>query len=152
MDYSKYREQQHHEALEFQDFVAHVLLRELGIALTVHNSRRYQFEHGETRQGIEIKHDKQMAQTGNLWIETKEKAEPRSGEYAPAGIYRNDNSWLFVIGDYHRLFVFSKKVLCWLAQDRSFQTLENNTRTSIGFLLPVDVAKQYAEKSFDLEH
>ena len=49
--------------------------------------------------------------TGNIYIETAEKAIPREGPYVQSGIYRDDESWLYGIGDYSKFYIFGKKCL-----------------------------------------
>lgn len=109
-------------------------------------SRRFQIAHGENMLGAEIKRDGKFRQTGNLYIETAEKAHPDNPRYVPAGIQREDNSWLYVIGDEQTLFIFSTKYLRLLAG--RYRVVE--TPTSIGFLLPVAEAEKYCLRRIDL--
>lgn len=124
------------EALFYQDFVVDVLLKELGFAVTQYASRQYQCTVGESRQGVEIKHDWQYAKTGNLFIEVGEKAKPRPGPFAPSGIRRDDNSWLYVIGDYNTIFGYSITILRLLQDSGNYPSFIIDRGTSIGFLLP----------------
>ena len=98
-DYTTYYNKQLEKALEFQDFVADKLYN-IGISLNCYSSRKYQYEKGESRSGIEIKFDDQRKKTGNLYIEYAEKSNPNNKNYVPSGIERKDNTWLYVIGDY----------------------------------------------------
>ena len=54
----------------------------------------------------EIKRDGKFRETGNLYIETAEKSHPDKYEFIPSGIMRQDNSWLFVIGDEKTIYIF----------------------------------------------
>lgn len=123
------------EALFYQDFVCDVLLNVLGLAVTQYASRQYQCAIGESRQGIEIKHDWQYANTGNLFIETGEKSKPRSGPFYPSGIRRDDNSWLYVIGDYDTIFGYSISILRLLQDSGKYPSFIIDRGTSEGFLL-----------------
>ena len=78
--YDAYRANKIESGLLFQDFVVDVLLQTLGFAVVTNSSRAYQHTVGESRTGVEIKHDERFADTGNLWIEVAEKARPRPGD------------------------------------------------------------------------
>ncbi len=124
--------------------VPDLMLQVLRFPVTTYSSRHYQTTVGEGPAGVAIKHDEMYEQTGNLWIEVAEKARPRAGDYAPSGVFRDDNSWLYIIGNYDIVFVFAKVALQGLARSQRFRILENKTRTSQGFLLSDDVARRLA--------
>jgi len=145
-DYEVYRRNQIESGKAYQDLVVDQLSLHLGLHVQVYSSRHYQREVGESRQGIEIKHDQKYCRTGNLWIELAEKARPRPGDYYPSGIRRSDNSWLYAIGDYDTIFVFSKQILHILAAPGRYRHIENITRTSMGYLLPGPHASKYADQ------
>lgn len=149
-EYNEYRRRSIEEAAVYQDFVVDCFLNILKVPITMYTSKAYQHGVGESACGIEIKHDKRFGgtgkekATGNLWIELKEKAVPRAGAYADSGIMRNDNSWLYVIGNYDIIFIFAKRLLIGLSKTARYRQLENGTKTSVGFLLPKDDAMKYA--------
>jgi hypothetical protein len=130
--------------LLYQDFVVDTAWHLLGLAIVQYSSRVYQMEIGESRTGVEIKHDEKFSKTRNLWIECAEKARPRDGPYVPSGIYRTDNTWLYCIGDYDTIFFFPKVLLRGLHQSGKWRLLENNTGTSQGFLLAEGDGEKYA--------
>lgn len=134
-DHEVYYKVKFEEALFYQDFVCDVLMNVLGLAVTQYASRQYQCMIGESRQGIEIKHDWQYAKTGNLYIETGEKSKPRPGPFFPSGIRRDDNSWLYVIGDYDTIFGYSISILRLLQDSGKYPPFIINRGTSEGFLL-----------------
>lgn len=140
----RYRAEKMESGARFQDHVVERLCRRRGLLIAQFTSRDYQYTKGESLTGVEIKFDDKYAQTGNLWIEVGEKAMPRAGDYAPAGILRGDNTWLYVIGNYQTLFAFAKRNLVLLHESNRFQTRENDRRTSIGFLLPDASARRWA--------
>ena len=142
MSYQEYRAKQIQSGALYQDFITDLFASAVGIPISVYGSKQYQYAVGESRQGVEIKHDKKYALTGNLWIELGEKAAPRPGDYAESGINRSDNTWLYVIGDYDIVFVFPKNVLRLVAT--RYKRRENNTATSVGYLLPDVDARKYA--------
>jgi len=133
------------QGLEFQDVVTRALYRR-GIVVIGHASRRFQNSHGENMLGAEIKRDGKFRETGNLYIETSEKSHPDNPTYVPSGIYRADNSWLYVIGDEKEIWIFSVKYLRLLS--KRFHVVEKPT--SIGFLLPIEEANKYSIRQIDL--
>jgi len=96
--------------------------------------------------GAEIKRDGKFRETGNLYIETAEKSNPDNPAYAASGIYRQDNSWLFVIGDEKTIYIFSTKYLRLL--EKRYQRKQKPT--SIGFLMPIEEADRYCIRKIDL--
>ena len=146
-NYKDYYKEQLSSSLEFQDFVADTLYHN-GIVIMNYGSKKYQIEKGENKIGCEIKNDKKFRTTGNLWIELKEKSNPQNINYIESGINRNDNTWIYIIGDYKTLYIFGKKMLSFLS--KKYNSRENNTKTSIGFLLPIIDAEKYCEKKIEL--
>lgn len=144
MSYSAYRQTKIESGLCFQDFAVDLLLQTIGLAVVQYSSRFYQQTVGESRTGVEIKHDELYVKTGHLWIEVAEKAMPRPGPYAPSGIDRGDNTWLYVIGNYDIVFVFGKVSLRALWASGRYPVIENHTKTSQGFRLPDAIAQKTA--------
>lgn len=143
-DYNEYRKNKIESGLLYQDFIVDLFLQVLRFPITVYSSRLYQQTVGEGPVGVEIKHDERYGRSGNLWIEIAEKARPREGDYVPSGVFRADNSWLYIIGNYDVVFVFSKLLLQGLARSERYSIIENNTHTSRGFLLPDAAARRCA--------
>jgi hypothetical protein len=134
------------EGLEFQDFVIQALYQR-GIVIVNFASRRYQNKVGENLLGAEIKRDGNFRKTNNLYIEIAEKTHPGNLDFIPSGIYRKDNSWLYVIGDEKTIYIFSTKYL---------QKLEKKYRhteipTSRGFLMPLCDAEKYCLRKIEKE-
>jgi hypothetical protein len=148
-DRQKYRDGYFHEKLEeglrFQDVVTRELYQ-CGIVVVGYASRRHQKEHGENMLGAEIKRDGRFRETGNLYIETEEKAFPDAARWVPSGIHRRDNSWLFVIGDEHTIYIFATKYLRML--EPRYEKKEKTT--SRGFVLPVDEADKYCIRKIEI--
>ncbi len=134
------------EGLEFQDTVTRALYQQ-GIVIVGYASYRYQLSEGENMLGAEIKRDGLFRCTGNLYIEVAEKAHPDRQLFVPAGIRRNDNSWLFIIGDEKTIWIFANKYLRFL--EKRYKRVEK--ATSLGFLLPLEDADHYCLKRIDLE-
>ena len=140
--YENYRRTMIETGQAYQDFVVDACWTLLGLAVVQYSSKLYQQTIGESRTGVEIKNDRKFQSTGNLWIELAEKARPRNGDYAQSGINRDDNTWLYCIGDYNTIFIFQKNLLKMLAP--RYGQRENHTATSVGYLLPVVDAEKYA--------
>jgi len=146
--YEAYRQAQMEDGQLYQDFVVDVAWQ-AGIAIAQYASKTYQLAVGESRGGYEIKHDKNRVKTGNLYIETAEKARPRAGDYVPAGIMR-DGHWIYIIGDYDVIYFFANNLLrgLWKLMVGSppcpRYRRPNPSPTSQGFLLPETDAQKYA--------
>ena len=150
-DYRAYAAAKLKAGQEYQDFVARQLLRD-GIALVNYQSYRAQLEWGENSLGMEIKFDDLLQRTGNVYIETAEKSHPSNPDFVDSGIYRADNSWLYAVGNFRELFVFSKRTLkkahAWTRQDGAPRFERRTTKTSVAFLLPRPDAVELAERLF----
>ena len=140
-----YYKQQLEIGLRFQDVVTKELYQR-GIVIVGYSSRYFQNNEGENMLGAEIKRDAIFRKTGNLYIEVAEKTHPDNATYINSGIHREDNSWLFVIGDEQTIYIFSTKYLVML-QSR-YKTVE--TPTSRGFLMPLVEAEKYCIRKIDM--
>ena len=128
--------------LQFQDFVAELFHDKLGVTITNYQSRGYQFGKGENKQGIEIKLDRDILETNNVSIEIAEKSRASLSDYTPSGIYRADNTWLYVQGNYKIVFVFAKSTLIVLHKSGKYPEYELPTIRK--FHLPIADARKYA--------
>jgi len=100
---------------------------------------------GETQEGIEIKFDDKIYTycfSGRIYIETDEKKFKENSVYVRSGIYRQDNTKLYLIGDYTIWFIFSKKYLVWLDNLDPPFLYRVKTDTSIGFCIPLENSKK----------
>jgi hypothetical protein len=141
--YETYYNDQLEKAEEYQDFVTDRLW-ERGLVVNQYTSKKYQWSKGESRGGIEIKYDYSSLTTSNLYIECEEKSHPDNDGYVASGIYRDDNAWLYVIGNYDKIWVFAKTILVLMHKSKAYREVEANTKTSIGYLLPQSQADIYA--------
>lgn len=129
------------QGLYFQDYVVELLYKK-GIPLISYSSKEYQNMIGENKAGIEIKNDNNFRKTGNLYIEVAEKSNAENKNFVPSGIYRKDNTWLYLIGDREKVYVLGKKQLQMLHRANKYKEVE--IATSKGFLFPIiDVEKFY---------
>jgi len=137
------------QGLFYQDFVMEQFYK-IGIPLISYSSKEYQNMIGENKAGIEIKNDTRFPETGNIYIEVAEKSKAENKTFIPSGIFRNDNTWLYVIGDMKRIFIFSKKQLQIFYETKKFKEVEIST--SKGFLIPVLEAERiYALKIIEIQ-
>lgn len=127
------------EGIKFQDFVTLELFRK-GIIVQNFQSQKYQYQHGENIQNIEIKLDKRCIETKRLSIEIAEKTKENNLSYVPSGIY--SNSIMYVQGNFDLFFVFSTKMLKLLYLSRRYA--EKTEKTLKAFYLPIKDAKKYS--------
>jgi hypothetical protein len=145
--YEEYYREKLEQGLQFEDFVSELLYNE-GFPIVSFVSSAYQRKCGENKIGIEIKFDTRFKDTGNLFIETAEKSSPINKFHYPSGIYRKDNTWLYAIGDYSVVYLFSKKYLQLMRKNYK----EIVMATSKGYLLPRADANKYAIRIFTCNH
>ncbi len=136
---TEYYREKYEQSLLFQDMMVDAFAAQ-GIPLSIYSSKEFQFKKGESRQGVEIKHDTLWPTTGNVYIEVAEKSQPEMPRYTPSGILRKDNTKLYAIGNEKRVWVFAKRHLLaeWLEAKQS--TRRRQTPTSIGFVIPIEQA------------
>jgi len=136
---------------EFQDFVCLTLNKESIIIQNI-NTKKYQFEVGENLQGFEIKYDSRSTgcggsvPTGRVSIEIAEKSNASIENFTPSGIYRGDNAWLYIIGNYDCFWIFSVKHLILMHKTNKYETGQMPTIKK--FYLPIEVADKYCLKKY----
>lgn len=135
---NEYYKEKLNEGIEYQDFIAEKLW-DMGIPIVSYGSKKYQYGKGENRNGIEIKYDKKIKDTGNIYIEVAEKTNENNKYFVDSGIFRS-NSWLYIIGDYETIYIFAVNQLKILYDNKKYREVE--TKTSKGYLLPVKEAKE----------
>ena len=153
---TEYYDNQREKGEEYQDFICDQLRKgDYGIYIQCFSSKRYQRERGESVQGVEIKYDERSEKSPNLFIEYDEKTNADNDKFVPSGIMRDDNTWLYLIGNYNEAFLFSKKQLRKVFRNtgayekHGIRTAMSSTKTSHGMLIP----KQYAvEQGLCLYH
>lgn len=118
---------------EFQDFVVSMLIKHKGIAISNFSSLLFQYGIGEGYQGFEIKLDLPSAKTGRLLIETGERTS-KSGDWVKSGIYRDDNTDFYIVGNYEFFYMFDVKVLRRM-DDNGDYLCKKETDTGRFFLL-----------------
>lgn len=127
--------------LQFQDY-AMQLLYKAGMPICIYGSKKYQIKVGESIGRVEIKHDKVMKGTGNLFIEYAERHDPNK-PFVYSGILRDDNTVFYMIGDYNRTFLLSKPLLISMIQKNNFE--KKITPTSKGYVIPVEFLENWKQ-------
>jgi len=139
---------------EYQDFITNYMSKNLGISITIFKSKKYQYNIGETVQGVEIKYDarstgdctyKECKASGNVGIEVAEKTNASNMNFIESGIYRNDNSWLYIVGNYDCAWIFNKNLLKILHVSNRYTTVQT-LPTMKSMLLPIEEADKYCAK------
>lgn len=142
---------------EFQDYVVEILTKHKGLSISIYQSKKYQFSKGESLQGIEIKYDSRSTgdctynkctATNNVAIEVAEKTNINLSDFTPSGIYRRDNTWLYIVGNYHQFWAFGKKHLILLHKKGNYKTIQT-LPTILTMLIPLKVADEYCLFKFN---
>lgn len=121
-----------------------IILQNLG-------SKLYQLKVGENLQGFEIKYDERCTDTGRLSIEVAEKSRNDSNlRWTPSGIFRDDNTWLYIQGNYNVIYVFAKN---WLIRWHNLKKpkIDSKKGTIRTFYLPFRIADIMAAKVLRLQ-
>lgn len=138
---------------EYQDFLTDELAR-YGIPISMYTSYERQ-KRGENKFGMEIKFDDKMKYTGNLYIEIGHNPQLKNNGFKPSGLFKQDNTWLWLVGDYKEAFIFGKKTLQKIYKqifDKKVKTpdgitLKNTSSGSAqGMLVPRSAALKWCEK------
>jgi len=139
---------------EYQDY-SQIELYKAGIPIGILTSEKYQRECGESIAGIEVKLDRKLEKTGNVYFETHEKSNANNKYFVESGILRNDNTWIYCIGNYDVMYLIPKLSLRRLyemqhnrePEKRLDCYVEREIPTSKGFTLNADwVEKHIAAK------
>ncbi len=132
--------------LLYEDFCANVVWDLIKLPLTPMRTQFYQLRRGENAQGVEIKYQGKMEKYKSLYIETHEKRRPENKCFVESGVYRSDNTRLWLTGDFDILYLLPLKTLQMLSQDQRFRRVEHET--SKAFILPIEVADKHCLKKF----
>lgn len=144
---NSYFKRQLQEAFLFENFIAEKIKSEYGLDIEPFISSEGQYELGENALGIEIKNDKLIKETGNIYIEFQEKSGEHLSNYTNSGILKQDNTLYFLMGDYSEFFILRKSDLLEVYREElnliakgivSVRGVEfKQISTSKGFILPV---------------
>ena len=93
---------------EFEVYVEDEFLK-WGIDLEMYTDSEGQYK-GENKLGLEIKRDRRLADTNNVYIQYMERMDDNK-PLVEAGILKKDNSKYWIVGDYDDYYIFYKKDL-----------------------------------------
>ena len=136
------------DGVEFQDFVCDLLAKKINLIIQNYSSKYFQWNHGENRQGMEIKLDNRCTDTKRLSIEIAEKANGDNLNFVPSGIYRDDNSYLYIVGNRTLIYIFAINFLQRLHKTGKYieATHPPEKPTIKKFYLPFEEADKYCIK------
>ena len=109
-------------------------LRAEGVDVQFVRGYHNQLEFGDTTIGVEIKFDRILHKSGNLYLEIEER-RTTDQPWVASGIYRQDRTRWYGIGDYNAWYVYEKAVLVAEHELRGKPMLEIERGTSRGFLI-----------------
>lgn len=126
------------------------LFRTKGVDIGLYYGREQQYHQGETRAGIEIKCDKRSAETGNYYIEYRERMHD-GDPWVDSGILKKDETRYYLLGTAERFAVFERGWLLDIYRrltergervEGAILTDEKAHGTSRGFLLRPSAAQR----------
>ena len=133
---------------EYEEFVCKQLKKKMCLSINVFSNKKEQYNIGESKQGFEIKLDNKFQKTKNIYIEISEKSNPNNRSYVDSGIYRDDNSWIVLIGNYEVIYFFGKNDLKLMHESKKYREVQ--TSTSKGFLIPEKDCEKYKLKKITI--
>lgn len=135
----------------YEQFIVDKWLRFFPFPLNMHNGRYEQLK-GENKEGVEIKLDLIYKRTERLYIELEEKSDADNERMIRSGIWRNDNTEQFLIGDYEDAYIFDVLVLrkCYTDKPSWLKLLGNPT--SNGWGMPLIMIPDYAIYHLDFDN
>lgn len=143
-----YYETQLNIAHQFEIYVEKEF-KKRGIDLGAYSDTR-QYE-GENEFGLEIKNDLKNLETGNYYIEYKERMK-NSMDWVDSGILKNDNSKFILLGNENNLAIFEKRTLLNIYNELVIKgqnvygckmVAENTHGTSKGFIIFKNAINRY---------
>ena len=107
----------------------------IGNTIDFYDTKEEQYNIGESAQGVEVKYDIASFRTNNLYIEIEE-ATKIGGKLVSSGIYRKDNTTVWVTGTYHYAYIIPKSLLVAYHKKKQPNEIVSQRGTSKGFLIP----------------
>lgn len=140
---TEYYKKQLADGKAFEKYIKEQLLLKRKLHLDIIDDEFDQYNIGETKQGYEIKYDKRFQETGNLYIEYEEKTDVKNYKFVKSGIFRQDNTHTWIIGNYIEAYMFDKKELQGIySKALAYKYVETNT--SKGMLLDKKLIDKYS--------
>jgi len=132
----------------YEDYVQALLHNRYHVDLGCITSKFYQGEIGENLAGWEVKLDRVMAKTGNIYLEYMEWSY-QARRWVRSGFLRSDNSNHLLIGDTDNAYLFNIERLRELRTD-GWAQYNRCTDTSGALVVPRDVAMAETVATFYL--
>ena len=139
-------------SFEFENYLTKIFKEKYGLDLGQYLTAEGQYNKGENELGIEIKHDMMYKKTGNLYIEYAEKSKGENFVWIDSGILKSDNCNYFLIGDFDKFWIFTKKRLLEIYKEEvaNIKIGKPSVRgirfvsiaTSKGFIYPIKQAEK----------
>lgn len=127
-----YYKEQLQKSFDFENHIAIILKENYGLELEQYLTPQGQYELGENKLGIEIKHDMMYKKTGNLYIEYQEKSNANNVDWINSGILKKDNCKYFLIGDFDKFWIFNKNRLVEIFNEENNRV--GNSKRGIRFV------------------
>lgn len=89
--------------------------------------------------------------TPYISFEVAEKSKAANPHWIDSGIMRDDNTWLYVQGNYHLVMVFGKEILRMVYKKTYAAKTWEPYPTIRTFLMPMTEARKIALKVFEIE-
>ena len=132
---------------EFEESVS-TFLTSQGWPIKLYFSATGQWEWGESAAHVEIKFDRRLEETGNAFIETRERRDDTGlSQWRAAGIYDASEPWFYLIGNDYDIWLLSVRWLDLMKRSNKYQ--ERTTATSEGFLIPRTLLDKTAIKHWN---
>lgn len=123
----------------------HYVAAKLGLQLI--DDAKWQREYGDTLCKTEIKFDRNLHVTGNIFVERSEKRDLYNKEWVESGPFKLCEK--FLIGDCSRALLFEpswlrdlvKRVEWHNGESNGMKLITNHDRTGTGIIIPYETAK-----------
>lgn len=122
------------EGRKYERFIKAYFWIYLGIRLHLFDTYDEQMKYGETQEGFEIKYQRKMKETGNVYIETVAIPNIYTKREVPGALFRNDNSHTWIMGDYKEFWTVQLRTLLRLYEDRVYRIIR--CKYGEGYLIP----------------
>lgn len=131
------------EAKRFEQFWCEVIEYKIHLSLTIIQAKENQAKFlCDTKEGFEFKHNTGMERYNGVFIEVSQKMDKDDKDFIPSSISKRDNSWMYCIGDFTKLYFVPKKALVTECESNKYEIKPNREGTAIGFRLPLPRLKE----------
>ena len=139
---------------DFQRFVEEKLFEKLALKIDCFKDGKNQRLKGENPQGFEIKYDSrctgdstysQCTATNRLAIELYRQVS--DSHWIKSGILRDDNTWIYIVGNYQGFWMFGKRDLVRLFKKNNYEVTDYKTLRR--FFISIEEANEYCLNYID---